>query len=122
MTNVEQKVMIITDTDKEAAREYIKNRLFNAGLYGLSGETLYPKFKDAERFYQLLNLGIDENSQDFNYTNIFRKTYGENYKVTESNMITSFKKHCEDGLTPALLYRIIREEVLKEWGIFSYDL
>lgn len=119
---IEQKKMIIADEHKEEARDYLKQRLFNAGLYGLSGDTLFPKSKDAERFYQMLNIGLDKDSYDFNYTDLFKGLYGDKYKIVESNMITNFKKLTQSNLTPCLLFRIIREEVLKEWGEFTYDL
>lgn len=114
------KRMMIPNEDKAEAIEFAKSRLFQAGIYGYAMDGYYPKSVHASRMLDLIVASLELSADEMQYTEIFKRVYGEDYHIQESNMITSFKKLGVE-ISPKIIYNVTISSILKQWGEFEYE-
>lgn len=116
MENNTIKGLVIDQSDYKQLKEEIENSLFQMSLYGLSGDTLYPKKDSYKKLYEIIFYGCTQASNTHNFADSIKAVCGEASRIEAA----IGKALGRDGIstTAKTIYSIITSRCFKQFGDF----
>lgn len=116
MDNNTIKGLVIDQSDYKELKEEIENALFQMSLYGLSGDTLYPKKDSYKKLYEIIFYGCTQASNSHTFNDSVKACYGE--ERVEAAIGKALGRD-SINVTAKTIYNIVTSRCYRLFGDFS---